>query len=500
MTISDEIKANILRYHHVEKWKVGTISRHLGVHHTTIKRVLAETGVSKHNILVQDSMIGPYLSFITETLQRFPTLTASRLYDMVRERGYPGSQDHFRHLIAFYRPKKAAEAYMRLRTLPGEQAQVDWAHFGYIAIGKAKRPLMAFVMVLSYSRKIFLHFYLNQRTENFLRGHEAAFLAFGGVPKVLLYDNLKAAVLERMGDAIRFNPKLLEFSAHYRFEPRTVAVYRGNEKGRVERAIRYVRDNFFAARVYESLDDLNAQAYTWCDTYAADRPCPEEREKTVRTVFLEEQARLIALPDNPYPCDEVEEVRVPKTPYVRFDLNDYSVPPEQVRKILTVNATLDTVTILDGAHSVATHTRSFDKGAQIESQAHLDTLSAHKQKARLHRGQHRLTHAIDCARDFLNRAAERGYPLSATTSQLIGLLDDYGAALLNDAMQDALTRGVPHPNAVRQSVQRLLDERSQRPTANHVLSLDKRVRDLVVKPHDLSHYDALKASSTQEEE
>lgn len=500
MTISDDIKANILRYHHVEKWRVGTIARQLNVHHTTVKRVLSETGISKHRILVQESMIDPYLSFITETLQRFPDLTASRLYHMVVERGYPGSRDHFRHLISFYRPRKATEAYMRLRTLPGEQAQVDWGHFGYMTIGKAQRPLMAFVMVLSYSRTIFLHFYLNQRTENFLRGHEAAFLAFGGVPKVLLYDNLKSAVLERMGDAIRFNPKLLEFSAHYRFEPRPVAVYRGNEKGRVERAIRYVRDNFFAARTYESLDDLNAQAYTWCTTYAADRSCPEERERTVRTVFLDEQPRLIPLPDNPYPCDEVEEVRVPKTPYVRFDSNDYSVPPEHVRKILTVHATLDTVTILDGAQPVATHARSFDKGAQIESQAHLDTLSAHKQKARHHRGQHRLTHAIDCARDFLNAAAERGYPLSSTTSQLIGLLNDYGAALLNDAMQDALTRGVPHPNAVRQSVQRLLDERSQRPTANHVLSFDKRVNDLVVKPHDLSSYDVLNASCTPEED
>ena len=121
-------------------------------------------------------------------------------------------------------------------------------------------------------------------------------------------------------------------------------------------------------------------------------------------------------------------------------------------------------------------------------------MSAHKQKARHHRGQHRLTHAIDCAHDFLNAAAERGYPLSSTTSQLIGLLNDYGAALLNDAMQDALTREVPHPNAVRQSIQRLLDERSQRPTANHVLSFDKRVNDLVVKPHDLSNYDALNYS------
>lgn len=500
MAISDDIKANILRYHHVEKWRVGTIARQLNIHHTTVKRVLSETGVSKHNILVKESMIDPYLAFITETLQRFPDLTSSRLYHMVKERGYPGSLDHFRHLISFYRPRKIAEAYMRLRTLPGEQAQVDWGHFGYITIGKAKRPLMAFVMVLSYSRKIFLYFYLNQRTENFLRGHEAAFLAFDGVPRIILYDNLKAAVLERMGDAIRFNPHLLDFAAHYRFEPRPVAVYRGNEKGRVERAIRYIRDNFFAAREFKSLDDLNDQARTWCDTYAVDRPCPEERDKTVRMVFQEEQSRLIALPDNPYHCDEIEEVRVPKTPYIRFDLNDYSVPPEQVKKVLTVNATLHTVTILDGAKVVAIHLRSFDKGAQLESEMHIETLSNHKKKARLHRGQNRLTHAIECAKAFLNQAAERGYPLSSTTSQLIGLLDDYGAVLLSEAMQDALSRGVTHPNAVRQSLQRLLDERHQKPTANHLVSLDKRVNDLVIKPHSLSNYDVLNDSSDKEEE
>ena len=118
---------------------------------------------------------------------------------------------------------------------------------------------MAFVMVLSWSRKIFLRFYLNQQLANFLRGHVAAFEQWQGLPKVLLYDNLKSAVLERQGDAILFNPQLLAFAGHYHFEARPVAVYRGNEKGRVERAIRYIRNNFFAAREFCDLDDLNAK-------------------------------------------------------------------------------------------------------------------------------------------------------------------------------------------------------------------------------------------------
>ena len=153
---------------------------------------------------------------------------------------------------------------------------------------------------------IFLHFYLNARTENFLRGHELAFNYFSGVPRVALYDNLKSAVLDRQGDAIRFNTTLLAFAAHYRFEPRPCAVYRGNEKGRVERSIRYIRDNFFAGRLYDNLEDLNQQALNWCNSTASNRPCPEHKNKSVQDTFLEEQPRLIALPDNPFPCNEIE--------------------------------------------------------------------------------------------------------------------------------------------------------------------------------------------------
>jgi len=274
LAIPPELEAKILRYFHVEKWPVGTIAQQLNVHHATVDRVLSQAGLPKAERAHKTSLIDAYVPFLLNTLEQFPTLTASRLYQMVRERGYAGGPDHFRHLVAHYRPRPQPEAYLRLRTLPGEQAQVDWAHFGKIRIGRAERTLMAFVMVLSFSRQIFLRFFLDARMSNFLRGHEAAFQAWGGLPRVLLYDNLKSAVLERQGEAIRFHPTLLEFAAQYRFEPRPVAVARGNEKGRVERAIRFIREGFFAARTWRDLDELNAQAEAWCGGQAADRPCP----------------------------------------------------------------------------------------------------------------------------------------------------------------------------------------------------------------------------------
>jgi hypothetical protein len=180
--------------------------------------------------------------------------------------------------------------------------------------------------MLSYSRQIFLRFFRNSRMENFLRGHVQAFEAWPGVPRIIVYDNLKDAVLKRQGDAIRFHPTLCEFAGHYGYEPRTVAIARGNERGRVERAIRYLRTNFFAAREFVDLDDLNAQADVWCRSLAADRPCPEQNTLSVREAFAEEAHLLLKLPDNAYPLLERVAVTAGKMPYVRFDPNDCSIP------------------------------------------------------------------------------------------------------------------------------------------------------------------------------
>ena len=217
--ISKEREAEILRLFHAEKWRIGTIATQLGIHHTTVQRVLGYAGLDRL-VSPRPSILDPYKPFIVDTLTKYPNLRASRVFQMIYERGYRGSPDHYRHVVARLRPRPAAEAYLRLRTLPGEQAQVDWGHFGRVQIGAALRTLWAFVMVLSWSRQIFLRFYLNAAMPSFLRGHVDAFRFYQGVPRIVLYDNLKSAVLERVGDAIRFHPTLLELAKHYRFAQR----------------------------------------------------------------------------------------------------------------------------------------------------------------------------------------------------------------------------------------------------------------------------------------
>ena len=488
--ISPRTEAEILRLYHAEKWRIGTIAGQLGVHHSVVRRVLTQDGtpVTKRSRATQ---LDPFIPLIVATWKQYPKLPASRLYEMCHERGYNGSPHHFRHMVAPYRPRPVAEAYLRLKTLPGEQAQVDWGHFGKLAVGRAQRHLSAFVMVLSYSRRIFLRFYLGQQSENFLRGHEAAFADWGGVVRVVLYDNLKSAVLERRGDAIRFNPLLLDFARHYRFAPRPVAVARGNEKGRVERAIQYIRRAFFLARRFKDVDDLNRQAQAWCDGPACNRRWVEDDSLTVAEAFEKERSLLLPLPHTPFITDERRELTVGKTPYIRFDHNDYSVPHELVRQTVVVVASLQAVRVMHRGVIVAEHDRSFDRRRQIEDSEHIERLVEHKRQARSHRGMDRLTAAAPASRELLTCLAQRGANLGTATARLLRLLEEFGGNRLEQAIREAMDKDIPHHHAVRQILERQCRAEGRKPTLPVELPDDPRVRDLTIRPHTLESYDKL---------
>jgi transposase len=494
--ISQERQAEIVRLYHAEKWRIGTIASQLGIHHTTVERVL---GQDARPAPPRASIVDPYRPFIMETLQKYPKLRASRLFEMARQRGYHGGPDHFRHAVARLRPRPAAEAFLRLQTLPGEQAQVDWAHFGKVTIGAALRTLWAFVMVLSWSRQVFLRFYLSAAMPSFLRGHVDALQFFDGSPRVLLYDNLKSAVLERVGDAIRFHPRLLELAQHYRYEPRPVAVARGNEKGRVERAIRYVRESFYAARQWSDLDDLNTQAQQWATGVAADRIWRNNSTRRVGDAFVEERTRLLPLPAEPFVTDERVEVHVGKTPYVRFDLNDYSVPHDHVRRTLSVVATLDTVRIVDGTAVVAQHARSWSRADQVEDPAHIQKLVQHKARARKARGLDRLTRAAPSVERLLARAAERGANLGNMTARLLAVLDAVPAAELEAAVAEAVAHDAHHVGAVRQILDLRRAQRGQPPAVVARFSTP-RAAQVVVQPHNLADYDRVNQEPLHESE
>jgi hypothetical protein len=218
----------------------------------------------------------------------------------------------------------------------------------------------------------------------------------------------------------------------------------------------------------------------------------------VRTVFAEEKPHLLALPENPFPAEERLEVRVGKTPYARFDLNDYSIPHPHVQRTLSVLATLDTVRIHDGLELIATHVRSFDRGAQIEEPSHVEALVAHKRAARAHRAQDRLHHAAPSAKPLFLRAAERGAHLGVLTRGLLALLDSHGASAPEAAIAAALAEDAAHLGAVRHFIDQHAHARGQPPPIAVVLPQDPRLRALSVQAQALSDYEQLTAENPDE--
>ena len=490
--ISPQVIAEIRRLYTVEGWRRQTIARHLGIHHGTVKRALDRAGLlAVKGRKRRASILDPYVDFVRETFERYPDLPLAELYEMVRRRGYPGGPDYFRHRIRALglRPRKAPEAFLQLRTLPGEQAQVDWGFFGDREVEGGRRRLCAFVMVLSYSRLFYLQFFYDARLPSFLAAHIAAFEFFGGVPRTILYDNLKSAVLERRASAVCFHPRLLDVADCYGFDPRPVAPRRGNEKGRVERAIRYLRTSFFPLRKTWSLEKLNPEARKWCRERSATRPWPQDRRRNVEQAFSEERGHLLPLPDDSFPCHEKIETRARRSPYVRFDANDYSIPHDRIQRPLILLAEVDRIRIFDREELIAEHSRCWGKQQTIEDSRHISELWKAKGKARTHRSEERLLQAIPRAGELLEALAQRQRRLALAIEHLTELWQTFGVEETSAAIAEALEKGTPHPAAVRLILDRRRQKRNAKPPLPIELPDDPRIKNLFVKPHNLANYD-----------
>ena len=483
--IEQELRTKIRHYFFAEHWKIGTIAAELNLHPDTVRHAIEVNRVQRAEQL-RASILDPYLQFLRETLEAHPQLCATRLYRMIMDRGYTGSIVQLRRVVSRLRPRKQ-EAFLRTQVFAGEEAQVDWAHFGTVRVGKAQRTLSCFVMTLSRSRALYLEFFFDQTMESFLRGHVHAFAAFNGSARVLLYDNLKSAVLERHGSKILFNPRLLELAGYYHFMPRPCQVRSGNQKGRVERAIRYVRDSFWAARSFTTLEECNRQALRWRDEVAHQRPWPDDRNRTVADAFINEQPRLLPLPQHPFSTEHIVAVRSAKTIYVRFDGNDYSIPPEYVGRSLTLAASDIEVRILDGAKELARHRRSYDRQQIVLDPEHQSTLLKTKRKALESTRSSQLNVAIPESALLLDKAFTAGESATQQSIQLLELLERYGEQALRAAVHEALERDTPRAA----SVALLLRQRHRSAPLPLDLSRHPQAQNLNVRPHDLETYDEL---------
>lgn len=495
--IPQETVTRIRNLFYAEHWKIGTIASELGLHYDTVRRAVEADRFS--NRFARSTLVDPYADFVRETLTQYPRLRSTRIFQMLKVRGYTGSINTLRRAVADLRPSHH-EAFLRLRTFPGDQGQVDWAHFGTVKVGRAERRLSCFVSTLSYSRALYLEFFFDQKLESFLRGHVHAYQDWGAVPRNMLSDNLRSAVLERRGDAVHFHPRLLELCAHYHFMVRPCQVGRGNEKGRVERAIQYVRGSFFAARPFTTLDDFNRQALRWRDEVAHRRPWPGDDSKTVGQAFEEEKPYLLPLPTNPFDTDLVLSIQSGKTIYVRFDLNDYSIPPDSVGHPLTLLASDTMVRILDGQTEVARHRRSYDRHEFVADPDHEAALLKSKRKAAGSTPGTRLAIAVPESEQFLNAAFQRGESAASQTAQLLRLLDDYGATELSAAIAEALERDTPRASSVAFILNKRRRASRRRPPTPVDLSRRPDLADVNIQPHNPEIYDELSRNDDDSEQ
>lgn len=481
-----EVEAEIIRLHYAEHWRVGTIAAQLGIHPDVVRRVLG-IGDARKVGSPRRHLCDPYRAFIDETLARYPRLRATRLYDMLRERGYKGATRTLRRYVALVRPKPRREVYLRTEPFVGEQAQIDWAYVGKVAVPGGERALWLFVMVLSYSRALWGEFVLDLSVHSLCRSLVRASRAFGGVTRQWLFDNPKTVVLERAGDAVRFHPILLDLSAKMRVQPRLCAVRRPEQKGRVERAIRYLRDRFLAGRVIPSVALGNAELARFIEEIAQARPHPVLGSRTVLDILTFERGRLLALPDPLPDTDLVAPASPDRQAFVRFDTNRYSVPPDYAERPLTLVADDTTIRFLDGMTCVARHDRSYGKRQIIEQAAHRAALVAQRRAARGLKGRDRLCAVAPDFGKLLTRWANSGPSLSSQVTRAIKLLDLYRDEIFALAVSEAASSGISDLGALEVICDRL--RRKHRQPVPIDLKLPAHLDDPEVIPHDLGTYD-----------
>jgi len=365
---------------HQQGLSVSAIAERTGHDRKTVRKVIRRgLVVPKYALRVpRPTLIGPYEPYLRERVAAWPELSGVRLLREVRERGYAGGVTQLNDFLRAVRPPVVAPFEVRFETPAGRQAQVDFAHFmvEFTEQPGVQHRVWLFAMVLGHSRYLWGQYVLHQDLGTVLRCHMLAFEHFGGTPHEILYDRMKTAVLGEATDdtGIVYNDKLIGLGAHYGFKPRACKAYRAKTKGKIERPFRYVRANFFLARSFANLEDLNRQLRAWLDTVANAR-LHGSTGRVVAEHFAAERGSLKSLPAGRFDAVLRTERRVSHEGMVSVGGNLYSVPDGTVKRVLEVETTADCVRIHDGHRLVAVH-------ALLHGRRQRSLLPGHRQSRR----------------------------------------------------------------------------------------------------------------------
>jgi transposase len=427
-----EIWASIRHLYHIEKLSKKAIARKLGLDPKTVRRALKQETFSPASPHPRTSKLDAYKEKIAELLKHYANLNAVRIHEEIRKMGYPGGISILRDYLKTLRP--SAKTFLAIRTTPAEEAQVDWAYAGTIASQK----IYCFLMVLSFSGMLYLHFFPAQTLEHFLAGHRRAFHFFQGIPRRIRYDNLASVVLGRIGSSIQFNPRFLAFSAHYLFDPSPCNVKSPHEKGRVERNIRYLKSNFLAGRSFLSLSDINQQGFSWRDEVANCRTHGTTGKRPVDLFVQQEQPLLTPLPKTDYDTRLTLAVKSTAQSLVQFETNRYSVPFAYASRMLTLKADDQGVSLYDQEKLIAQHPRSHQKYQLVEDPRHYQGLLASRPKGAYFKHRDAILALGETAHRYVERLTKTELHLPHQIKKIIQLVELYGKTEVLSAIDQAL--------------------------------------------------------------
>jgi len=493
--------AEIRRLHEVEGLSGRAIARKLGCDRATVKKALElDSPPDESRRAKRSTILAPYHDKIAALLEQSPGLSAVRITEELRRDGYTGSEVTVRRYVRQIRPPRG-RIYQEVTWQPGQAMQVDWGCCGKVRIDDAWRNVSVFVAVLCYSRLSYIEFTLSQRKAEFYRSIDHALQFFGGSPRRIIFDNLKAAVLNGSGRNACLHPEFLALCGHYYLEPIACRRRDPESKGIVEAHVRYVKENALAGRGDELTcwDDYRQLAVHWRDEVANVRKHQTSGERPVDR-FEREREHLRPLPALPADTDEVVATVVSDHARVRFDGNQYSTPADVVGKPVTVRADADVVRVLHEGHEVARHRRCYGKRKVIRDAEHeLQALRLRKRN-RAHHLEETFDALGDVAREFHLELQRRPVKTSHHLRRLLDLARVYGRT---DVLA-AITRAHELQTYDAAYVETLMLQERRRQELPSPVPLRPARRELIdeidIEPSDPAVYDRLFGPQEEESE
>jgi transposase len=488
--ISYEIFCRLRHLHDEKGLKASQIAEELQLDPKTVGRWINQASYRPRQGNKRHSKLDSFKGQISALLERHP-YTAQQLLQRLRQQGYGGGYTILKDFVRQVRPLRKP-AYLMLEFAPGECAQVDWGNFGSVMVGSTRRRLSFFVMVLCYSRLLYVEFTLSEGMEHFLTCHRHALEFLGAVPAKVMIDNLKVGVLRHpFGDKALFHPRYLDLAAHYGFQPVACNVRKANEKGRVENGVGYVKKNFLNGLDIPSFAAVHPAALQWRDTVANVRIHGETQRRPI-DLFVEEKPRLKPLPILAYDCAVVRSISANSCCHVVFDTNRYSVPHLYASQKLTLKLYPDQILLFHHEKLIATHARNYDRRQKVCNPDHIKELVTQRKKAH---GQTLLLTFLALsphAEPYARQLEDKRLNTLHHVQKIVALSEIYGPQKVDRALQDALTfqaYGCEY-------IANILEQRERPSIQPGALHLTRRqdLLDLELPPADLSAYEPKSSS------